>query len=107
MGLQKKDTGQNFPPKIKDGKISNVDMQVFKDNEESITNCFVKGIGGMKTGNGSITGGTLWNGKKKDEKKYRLDLQGYNGIHIYTVHKYTNSFVHDGKCHLRILTDSL
>ena len=45
--------------------------------------------------------------KEKDEKKYRLDLQGYNGIHIYTVHKYTNSFVHDGKCHLRILTDSL
>ena len=34
----------------------------------------------MTTGNGSTTGGTLWNGKKKDEKKYRLDLQGYNNI---------------------------
>ena len=79
MGLQKKDTGQNFPPKIKDGKIPRADIKVFDDNKEPITNCFLDGIGGMTTGNGSTTGGTLWNGKKKDEKKYRLDLQGHNG----------------------------
>ena len=79
MGLQKKDKGQIFPPKIKDGKISSADIKVFEDNKKPITNCFVHGIGGMTTGNGSTTGGTLWNGKKKDEKKYRLDLQGHNG----------------------------
>ena len=79
MGLQKKDKGQIFPPKIKDGKISRADIKVFEDNKEPITDCFLGGIGGMTTGNGSITGGTLWNGKKKDEKKYRLDLQGHNG----------------------------
>ena len=33
----------------------------------------------MTTGNGSTTVKTLWNGKKKDkeERKYRLDLQGF------------------------------
>ena len=34
----------------------------------------------MTTGNGSNKPKTLWNGKKKykEERKYRLDLQGYN-----------------------------
>ena len=72
MGLQKKDTGQNFPPKIKDGKISTADIKVFEDNKDPITNCFLGGIGGMTTGNGSTTGGTLWNGKKKMKRNIVL-----------------------------------
>ena len=81
MGLQKKDTEQQFPPKIKDGDvILNADIKVFKENEKQIKGCFLAGIGGVTNGNGSNKPKTLWNGNKKDkeEKKYRLDLQGYN-----------------------------
>ena len=53
-------------------------------------NCFADGIGGMTTGTGSITGGTLWNGKKKTKRNIVLICK-VTTAYIYI--QYTNTLI--------------